>query len=162
MRKFLIAIFMSVCVGAAAQDQDLAFLYISKFYNDSIYHPTSNASNISAAILKNEFADFNLATLLSEKKPSKQILGYSKKNKPIEAFYFPGSSNKKALVIGGVHGSELSSVEVARKLVAQLTKGAKPFYSVIIIPSLFPDNAATAEACKRDRVVHNTGRYSDV
>ena len=159
MRKILTAITMSACLGVAAQEQDLAFLYSSKFYNDSVYHPsTTNVS--SSSIVKNSFADFNLAVLLSEKKAAKRILGFSKKNKPIEAYYFPGTSNKRALVIGGVHGSELSSVEVAKRLVVQLSKGENPFYSVIIIPSLFPDNAAMAEACKANRMVNNVGRYS--
>ncbi|RYZ29085.1 MAG: hypothetical protein EOO10_07475 [Chitinophagaceae bacterium] len=160
MRKFLTAIAMFACLGLSAQEHDLAFLYTSKFYNDSIYHPT--ASFTSAAIVKNSFADFNLTAVLSEKKAVKKILGFSKKNKPIEAYYFPGTSSKKALVIGGVHGSELSSVEVAKNLVAQLSKGEKPYYSVIIVPALFPDNAAAAEACKKDRIVNNAGRYSHV
>src|SRR5262245_37308658 len=34
------------------------------------------------------------------------IAGYSKQGRPIEAFYFPGQSDKRAMVIGGVHGSE--------------------------------------------------------
>jgi len=160
MRKFLTAIAMSACMGLVAQEQDLAFLYTSKFYNDSIYYPTTSFT--SAAIVRNSFADFNLEAVLSEKKAVKKILGFSKKGKPIDAYYFPGTSNKKALVIGGVHGSELSSVEVAKNLVAQLAKGEKPYYSVIIIPALFPDNAATAEACKKDRIVNNVGRYSHV
>lgn len=160
MRKFLTAIVMSACLGAAAQEQDLAFLYVSKFYNDSTYHPTSTSSYSSSAIVKNDFADFNLSMILAEKKATKKILGYSKKNKPIEAYYFPGTSSKKALVIGGVHGSELSSVEVAKALIARLSKGQKPYYSVIVIPSLFPDNAAMAEAYKHDRLVNNVGRYT--
>jgi hypothetical protein len=159
MRKFLTAIAMSACLGVFAQDQDLAFLHMSKFYNDSVYHP-SLAGLPSAAIVKTDFAHFNLSSILYEKKAVKKTLGYTKKNKPIEVYYFPGTSRKKALVIGGVHGSELSSVEVAKNLVSQLSKGAKPYYSVIIIPSLFPDNAATAETCKRDRVINNVGRYS--
>ena len=159
MRKFLTAIAMSACLGVVAQEQDMAFLYFSKFYNDSIYH-TTYSDLASPKVVKNSFADFNMAVLLAEKKPVKKVLGFSKKNKPVEAYYFPGTSSKKALVIGGVHGSELSSVEVAKDLISQLTKGEKPYYSVIIIPSLFPDNAAAAEASKQDRVAHNVGRYS--
>lgn len=159
MRKFLTAIIMFFGLRAAAQEQDLAFLYASKFSNDSIYH-TPVVRKASAAIVSPDFADFNLHTIISDGKPVKKILGYSKKKKPIEAFYFPGTSSKKALVIGGVHGSELSSVEIAKRLIARLSKGEKSFYSVIIIPSLFPDNAAVAEACKYDRIAHNVGRYS--
>ena len=160
MRKLLTAICMSICLGAAAQDQDMAFLYISRFYNDSVYHPTTSVSSVSTAIVNQSFTDFSMTALLSEKKAGKYILGYSKKKTAIEAYYFPGTSSKKALVIGGVHGSELSAVEVANQLIKQLSKGSKPFYSVIIVPTLFPDNADAAQTYKHDRIVQNVGRYS--
>ncbi|HUC82144.1 MAG TPA: hypothetical protein VMR70_14670, partial [Flavisolibacter sp.] len=160
MRKFLATIAVFICLGASAQEQDLAFLYISRFYNDSLYHPTVTA-NKPSKIVSSRFAAFHLADAIAMAKPAKGVLGYTKKNKPIEAYYFPGTSSKKALVIGGVHGSELSSVEVAKQLLAQLSKGEKPYYSVVIVPSLFPDNAATAEGSKVDRVAHNVGRYSE-
>jgi|GEM_PF-676593 len=159
MRKLLTAIAMFSCLGATAQDRDPAFLSISKFYNDTIYHsPVVKRS--SSAIVSPHFADFNLDAIIADGRPVKKVLGYTKKKKPIEAHYFPGTSEKKALVIGGVHGSELSSVEIAKRLITRLAKGEKPYYSVIIIPSLFPDNAATAEACKHDRISHNVGRYT--
>ncbi|MGB8191759.1 MAG: hypothetical protein WCF67_07570 [Chitinophagaceae bacterium] len=91
---------------------------------------------------------------------AKGTLGFSQKGRMIEAWYFPGTSNKKALVIGGVHGSELSSIEVARTLIKQLQQ-QKNYYSVVVIPCLFPDNA---EAAKADAAaigsMNNTGRYS--
>ena len=158
MRKFLTAISMFTTFLAFGQDKDLAFLYSSTFHHDSVAAPS--LTDASPSLIKNEFAGFNLAVMLSAGKATKKVLGYSQKKKAIEAYYFPGTSSKKALVIGGVHGSELSSVEVAKRLIGQLSKGEKPYYSVIIIPSLFPDNAATAEACKHDRVVKNTGRYT--
>ena len=93
-------------------------------------------------------------------KAVKSILGYSQKGRIIETWYFPGTSDKKALVIGGVHGSELSSIEVAEELIKRL-QHEKPYYSVIVIPCLFPDNA---EAARADRAgiggVQNLGRYS--
>jgi len=54
---------------------------------------------------------------------------------------FPGRNSRRALVIGGVHGSESISVEVTRALLAEL--GAwhrRPFFTAIVVPALFPDN----------------------
>ena len=101
-----------------------------------------------------------LKVLLASNTATKTELGFSQKGRAIEAWYFPGISNKKALVIGGVHGSELSSIEVAHDLIKRL-QHQQPYYSVIVIPCLFPDNA---EAARADRAgagsAHNTGRYT--
>ena len=105
-------------------------------------------------------APAEITTMLRSEKAVKGMLGLSQKGRTIEAWYFPGVTDKKALVIGGVHGSELSSIEVARALIKRL-QHEKPYYSVIVIPCLFPDNA---EAARADRAgvgsVQNTGRYS--
>ena len=88
-------------------------------------------------------------------------LGFSNKGRLINAYYFPGITGKRAMVIGGVHGSELSAIEVANQLVTQLQQGAKPYYSVIVIPCLFPDNAASAiNNAALIGTVNNIGRYS--
>lgn len=96
---------------------------------------------------------------IKNKKPSKAVLGYSHQNREVEAYYFPGSSDKKALIIAGMHGSELSAIEVAKNLIELLSSGEMPYYNVIIIPELFPDNAwkATQVATKS---TSNFGRYS--
>jgi len=107
-----------------------------------------------------DFSGFDLSHLFQHKVSSKGILGYTKNNKPVDVYFFPGTSNKKALIIGGMHGSELSSIEVAYELIEQLYKSDQPYYNVVIIPSLFPDNAAAAEKGGRKRVENNTGRYS--
>jgi hypothetical protein len=70
------------------------------------------------------------------------VLGTSAKKRPIEVFYFPGKTARRALVIAGVHGTERQGIEVANLLKADLLK-APPAFSVILVPSLFPDNAAT-------------------
>ena len=63
--------------------------------------------------------------------------------RPIEAFFFQGSTERRALVIAGVHGTERQGMEVARDLIQDLQPPApKPVFSTIIVPSLFPDNAA--------------------
>lgn len=103
----------------------------------------------------------SIAALTESRHPTKAILGFSKKNRPVEVYYFPGSSTKKALVIGGVHGSELSAIEVVKNLVDSLSNGVTPYYSVIVVPCLFPDNAAQA-ALQASEIgsTKNIGRYS--
>ena len=160
MKKLLTALTMLTSLIAFTQEHDWTFSPASKFYNDSIYHPA--VKPVSSSVINYEFAGFNLLDVISFGKPAKKILGYSEKGKPIDVFYFPGTSTKKALVIGGVHGSELSSLEVTKRLINKLTAGEKPYYSVIIIPVLFPDNVATAEKSRvKNRVINNTGRYTN-
>jgi len=103
----------------------------------------------------------SIAALTESRKPTKAILGFSQKNRPVEVYYFPGTSTKKALVIGGVHGSELSAIEVVKNLVTNLSNGIVPYYSVVVVPCLFPDNAAQA-AMHASEIgsTKNIGRYS--
>jgi hypothetical protein len=96
---------------------------------------------------------------MKESKPAKAVLGYTKEGRTVEAYYFPGSSNKKALIVGGMHGSELSSIEIAKRLIQILSEGERPYYNVVVIPSLFPDNASKAiSQIARSKI--NTGRYT--
>ncbi|MCB0153927.1 MAG: hypothetical protein KDF65_03955 [Anaerolineae bacterium] len=90
------------------------------------------------------------------------ILAMTAHRRPIVAFFFPGRSNDRALVIGGVHGSELSAIEVVEHLIETLHVGATlPHYNVIVIPHLFPDNAAVAEAHPEAiGSLANVGRYT--
>ncbi len=103
----------------------------------------------------------DLSAILTRGLPSRLSLGTTKQGREIEAFYFPGSSDQRALIIGGVHGSELSSIEVGNTLIRLLSTGSRPYYSVIIIPALFPDNAAAAmENPALIGSTMNIGRYS--
>ena len=95
---------------------------------------------------------------MTSKKPAKTILGYTNGSRPVEAYYFPGASDKKALIIGGMHGSELSSIEIATNLIDVLSSGEMPYYNVVIIPSLFPDNAV--KAIMENQLMNNVGRYT--
>jgi hypothetical protein len=62
--------------------------------------------------------------------------------RPVQAFFFPGMTNERALIISGVHGSEQGGIEVVEMLLADLRAAPrKPHYTVIIVPVLFPDNA---------------------
>lgn len=103
----------------------------------------------------------SVSMLLKSLTATKAILGFTQTGRQVEAYFFPGKSEKRALVIAGVHGSELSSIEVAERLIEQLQKGNQPYYSVIIIPSLFPDNAAVARNNPQYiGSTYNHGRYS--
>jgi hypothetical protein len=107
-------------------------------------------------------SSYFIKELINKKRPAKAILGYTSQNRPLEAYYFPGTSDKKALVIGGMHGSELPSIEIAKKLIGFLTNGKMlPYYNVIIIPSLFADNAAKA-AMVAEKSTTNFGRYTTI
>jgi hypothetical protein len=104
---------------------------------------------------------FSAIAASKSKVAMKGIAGFSAQGRPVEAYYFPGTSDKKALVIGGMHGSELSAVAVAHALVEQLSNQDSIYYSVIVIPCLFPDNAATASYIPGHiGSVYNIGRYS--
>jgi hypothetical protein len=102
-----------------------------------------------------------LEKILVERKKTNFLLGRTKLGREVEAYFFPGTSDKRALIIGGVHGSELSSIEVATELLRQLSNDDSLFYNVIIIPSLLPDNAETAKQFPQlIGDVQNIGRYS--
>lgn len=102
----------------------------------------------------------NIETIIKKNIAGRATLGYSQKGRVIEAWYFPGTSDKKAIVVGGVHGSELSSISVANDLINQLKQ--KPgYYSVIVIPCLFPDNADAARTdINAIGSISNVGRYT--
>jgi hypothetical protein len=86
-------------------------------------------------------------------------LGVSAKGQAIHSYFFPGKTDNRALIIGGVHGSELVGIEVVETLLQRLTTGPRPYYSVIIVPSLFPDNADVARASpKKINTKENIGR----
>src|SRR5688572_10267809 len=57
-----------------------------------------------------------LEKILLERKRTHFRLGKTKGGKDVEAYFFPGRGDKRALIIGGMHGSELSSIEVAKEL----------------------------------------------
>jgi hypothetical protein len=62
---------------------------------------------------------------------------------PAKAYFFPGSTPERALIIGGVHGAEQSGIEVVEALRVSLTKAPKPpRFTTILVPVLFPDNRA--------------------
>ncbi|MCZ2459441.1 MAG: hypothetical protein LC128_07420 [Chitinophagales bacterium] len=98
---------------------------------------------------------------LRERKIVSFVLGKTNSGRNVEAWFFPGISSKKALVLGGMHGSELSSIEVTESLIKNLLQNEGTYYNVIVIPSLFPDNAVVAKSKPRHiGSTTNIGRYS--
>jgi hypothetical protein len=70
-------------------------------------------------------------------------IGDATLKRSIKVHYVPGHTNRRALVIAGVHGSEVQGVEVAERVLADLTTGGQQAeMSAIIVPNLFPDDAA--------------------
>ena len=79
--------------------------------------------------------------------------------RPIEAVFFRGATDRRALVIAGVHGTERQGMEVARRLISDLSSLPKPpGFTTIIVPSLFPDNAASGSAGSRESGTTPTNR----
>ena len=103
----------------------------------------------------------SVTSLALVERPGQFVLEVSKQGRPIEAFYFPGKSEKRALIIAGMHGSELSAIAIARNLIAQLQQDTSNYYNVLVLPVLFPDNAAVAiQHASQIGSVNNIGRYS--
>jgi hypothetical protein len=132
-------------------------------FSDTVNGGFTLAAFISESrnINRSNYSLKELNLVLEEKRNTQFQLGFSKQGRKINAYYIPGISEQRALVIGGVHGSELSSVEVAYNLLDRLVQGEQPYYSVIIIPSLFPDNALMAiNEPAQIGGVSNIGRYT--
>ncbi len=153
MKPFYLTVCFYLCFQPCLQAQlkDLFYLYGTSLTNE----PPS----AKPAFLLEEKGSA-LFSLLQGKEATTFTLYRTKKGYPVEAYFFPGRSRENAVVIGGLHGSELSSIEVARSLLALLPAGEKPYYNVVVIPSVFPDNAAAAKADTGNRIQNNTGRYS--
>jgi hypothetical protein len=86
------------------------------------------------------------ATAVQSLVAGKRTLMTTRGKRDVEAHLFPSTSDRRALIVAGVHGSELSAIEVAERLVAELRTNPTPHFKVIVIPCLFPDNAAVARA----------------
>ncbi|MBB1284640.1 hypothetical protein HRH25_09675 [Flavisolibacter sp. BT320] len=156
MKTFNLTVISLFCFVLSVRSQEGALftLYGTKLVNDSALQMFS----FNPAV---DRPQASVHRFMVGKTAGKFTLFTTKKGKPLDVYFFPGQSDKKALVIGGMHGSELSSIEVARQLIKKLSSGTKPYYSVIILPLLFPDNAEEAILDKKNRLLNNTGRYTD-
>ena len=84
-------------------------------------------------------------------------LGKTAGKRSIELHLFPGKTTRRALVIGGVHGTERQGVQVARLLEKDLAATPSDF-SVLLVPVLFPDNAANGPLGIREEKDKPTNR----
>ena len=84
-------------------------------------------------------------------------LGKTAGKRSIELRFFPGKTTRRALVIGGVHGTERQGVQVARLLEKDLAATPSDF-SVLLVPVLFPDNAASGPLGIREQTDKPTNR----
>jgi hypothetical protein len=71
----------------------------------------------------------------------------------VQAFYFRGTTDRRALIIGGVHGSEPGGVEVVNDLLDLLRapNAPMPFFSIIIVPELFSANVHSSRPLSERR-----------
>jgi hypothetical protein len=149
----LVGLLCSMKTVAQSLLNDIAFLSVSR----------EIAANISEKKFDTKSSELSFAyleTFFKNKQRTRAVLGYTKQNRPVDVYYFPGTSDKRALIIGGMHGSELSSVEVAMNIVRLLSNGDCTYYDVLIIPSLFPDNVASAHSKLNTKKLTNFGRYT--
>ena len=70
-----------------------------------------------------------------------EVCGQKLQPHEVKLFFFRGKTSERALVLAGTHGSEQQGIEVTNFLLEHIKKN-QPHFSVIIVPSLFPDNAA--------------------
>lgn len=163
----LLTSFSALQIAAARENKfiDNRKAAIRAGHSFSIIDSTEPASLLSRNYLleaEKNIVEVSSYHFFDKKMAVKTALGTSKKGSTIEAFYFPGKSNKRALIIGGVHGSELSAIEVAKELIRQLQEDNTSGYEVIVIPCLFPDNAQAA--LSNPSLIgstYNFGRYTE-
>lgn len=65
----------------------------------------------------------------------------------VPVYYFPGETKRHLLIVSGIHGSEAAGVEVVELLLRRLQKpdAPKPYFSLIVVPALFPENLASGQ-----------------
>src|SRR3954454_6663882 len=145
MRKIITLLLIAVTIGASARTSS-GNTGTSNNSDSASISVNSISANANSVLLNSSLV---IKSIIQSTSPVKAVLAYTRQLRPVDIHYFPGTSNQNALVIGGVHGSELSSVSVAKQLIELLSNSeVKPYYNVIIIPSLFPDNAALADQYK--------------
>jgi hypothetical protein len=115
---------------------------------------------VRAAVARDPAADLKKAgiedTWLADRLGASE-LGKTAGKRSIELRFFPGKTAHRALVIGGVHGTERQGVQVARLLEKDLAATPSDF-SVLLVPVLFPDNAASGKLGIREEEGKPTNR----
>jgi len=84
---------------------------------------------------------------------------------PVNVYFFPGRSGRRAMVVGGVHGTEHQGVAVVEQLRAQLAAGSAagnpPFFSTVLVPMLIERSDQSAVTDSQHRVQDGTRRVTD-
>jgi hypothetical protein len=115
---------------------------------------------VGAAVARDPAADLKRVgvqdTWLADRLGASE-LGKTAGKRSIELRFFPGKTTRRALVIGGVHGTERQGVQVARLLEKDLVATPSDF-SVLLVPVLFPDNAASGKLGIREEPGKPTNR----
>lgn len=89
-------------------------------------------------------------------------VGTTESGAPINAWYFPGQTDRRALVIAGVHGSERQGIEVAERIRNDIEASTTaPYFTVIVVPCLFPDSAARGSFGRRETRVDGQSTLSN-
>lgn len=97
---------------------------------------------------KNNWTYIPIKTTVSKHDNFKNKKGADIKLKhEVEMYFFQGKKDKKALVIGGAHGSEQAGIQVVEMLIDRLKK-TQPCYTTIVVPVLFKRNADRAASSK--------------
>jgi hypothetical protein len=115
---------------------------------------------VRAAVARDPAADLERVgvqdTCLADRLGASE-LGKTAGKRSIELRLFPGKTTRRALVIGGVHGTERQGIQVARLLEKDLAAMPSDF-SVLLVPVLFPDNAASGPLGIREQKNKPTNR----
>jgi len=79
------------------------------------------------------------------------VLDTTNQGRPITAYFFPGQTDERALIIAGVHGTERQGMEVAEMMMQDPRNSrVPPHFTVIVVPSLFPDSQAHGRFGRRE------------
>jgi len=69
---------------------------------------------------------------------TRKAIGHTSAGREIEAFFLGPNTNRKVLIIAGVHGDEVEGVVAARRIVETCKKN-EPSFCIIVIPILNAD-----------------------
>jgi hypothetical protein len=146
------------------------FLFSLLFFIDVFASRADSTEPVRNKPSRSDFSHFKAAPDLSflgnalpeNRRSLHALAGFSRQGRPVSMYYFQGRSERKALVIGGVHGTELSAIDVAYELINRMNIAIdSPEFSVLIVPELFPDNAnAAREKPESIGSAQNIGRYT--
>jgi len=75
------------------------------------------------------------------------VLPYVDSDFPVRAYFFPGRTERRALILSGIHGDEGAGVLVAERLRTllrdELKEENRPYFTTIIVPVVIPRTRVT-------------------